>query len=120
MSMLKKVVTFFSLVLLMSPLAVSAHSGRTNVEGCHTNRKTGDYHCHEKKIKKARTEARTAVRTSAKVETRDLIMCEWNAYNCSDFSTQTEAQQVFEYCGVDIDIHDLDRDSDGVACEVLR
>lgn len=26
-----------------------AHSGRTNSEGCHTNRKTGDYHCHGKK-----------------------------------------------------------------------
>lgn len=23
-----------------------AHSGRTNSSGCHTNRKTGDYHCH--------------------------------------------------------------------------
>lgn len=25
---------------------VTAHSGGTNAEGCHTNRKTGDYHCH--------------------------------------------------------------------------
>ena len=24
----------------------SAHSGGLNAEGCHTNRKTGDYHCH--------------------------------------------------------------------------
>ncbi|HHH1368332.1 TPA: DUF1283 domain-containing protein [Yersinia enterocolitica] len=23
-----------------------AHSGRTNADGCHTNRKTGEYHCH--------------------------------------------------------------------------
>ena len=23
-----------------------AHSGGLNAEGCHTNRKTGDYHCH--------------------------------------------------------------------------
>jgi hypothetical protein len=23
-----------------------AHSGRTNKSGCHTNHKTGDYHCH--------------------------------------------------------------------------
>lgn len=22
------------------------HSGRTDKNGCHTNRKTGDYHCH--------------------------------------------------------------------------
>ncbi|MEZ5648691.1 MAG: YHYH domain-containing protein [Alphaproteobacteria bacterium] len=26
-----------------------AHSGRTNAKGCHTNHKTGDYHCHRKK-----------------------------------------------------------------------
>ena len=23
-----------------------AHGGGTNADGCHTNRKTGDYHCH--------------------------------------------------------------------------
>lgn len=23
-----------------------AHSGGTNKNGCHTNSKTGDYHCH--------------------------------------------------------------------------
>ncbi|WP_338644469.1 YHYH domain-containing protein [Yersinia bercovieri] len=26
-----------------------AHSGGTNADGCHTNSKTGDYHCHNKK-----------------------------------------------------------------------
>lgn len=35
---------------LVSSLAVASpadsHGGRTNSEGCHTNRKTGDYHCH--------------------------------------------------------------------------
>lgn len=25
---------------------VMAHSGGTNSDGCHTNHKTGDYHCH--------------------------------------------------------------------------
>ncbi|MWC20495.1 YHYH domain-containing protein, partial [Acinetobacter johnsonii] len=24
----------------------NAHSGGTNSQGCHTNSKTGDYHCH--------------------------------------------------------------------------
>ncbi|MBW4550992.1 MAG: YHYH domain-containing protein [Aphanocapsa sp. GSE-SYN-MK-11-07L] len=31
--------------LSILPAAI-AHSGRTNSEGCHTNSKTGDYHCH--------------------------------------------------------------------------
>ncbi len=26
--------------------SVYSHSGRTNSSGCHNNRKTGDYHCH--------------------------------------------------------------------------
>ena len=26
--------------------AAMAHGGGLNAEGCHTNRKTGDYHCH--------------------------------------------------------------------------
>lgn len=25
---------------------VQAHPGRTNAQGCHTNRQTGEYHCH--------------------------------------------------------------------------
>jgi len=26
-----------------------AHGGGTDAQGCHTNRKTGDYHCHSSK-----------------------------------------------------------------------
>ena len=33
-------------VLAMIASDVTAHSGGTNSAGCHTNRKTGDYHCH--------------------------------------------------------------------------
>ncbi len=43
------------------------------------------------------------------------IDCSYNIYNCSDFKTQKEAQKIFEQC--EKDIHDLDRDDDGVACE---
>ena len=44
--------------------------------------------------------------------------CSKNAYNCSSFKTQAEAQYVFELCGGDKnDIHKLDRDGDGKVCE---
>ena len=37
-------------VLLCAPVQTAApHSGRTNQDGCHTNRSTGDYHCHRPK-----------------------------------------------------------------------
>ena len=46
--------------------------------------------------------------------------CESNTYNCGDFETQSEAQIVYEECGgVDNDIHQLDKDGNGLACESL-
>lgn len=45
--------------------------------------------------------------------------CSSNLYDCSDFTRQSEAQSVLEACGVSLDIHKLDRDSDSVACESL-
>ena len=48
-------------------------------------------------------------------------ICSSNYYNCADFNTQSEAQAVFEYCGgIGNDIHWLDGDDDGVACESLK
>ena len=48
------------------------------------------------------------------------MICSYNAYNCSDFSTHAEAQAVFEYCGgINHDVHRLDGDNDGIACESL-
>jgi micrococcal nuclease len=47
-------------------------------------------------------------------------ICTSNYYNCDDFSSQSEAQKVFDLCGgKDHDIHKLDRDKDGIACEAL-
>ncbi|MEO6191672.1 MAG: excalibur calcium-binding domain-containing protein [Thermoanaerobaculia bacterium] len=45
--------------------------------------------------------------------------CTANLYDCRAFPTHYEAQACFEYCqdlGVG-DIHRLDRDHDGIACE---
>jgi len=47
--------------------------------------------------------------------------CSGNIYNCSDFSTHAAAQACYDYClslGVG-DIHRLDGDNDGIACESL-
>jgi micrococcal nuclease len=47
-------------------------------------------------------------------------VCNYNTYNCSDFSTHSKAQAVYEACGgVSNDVHRLDRDGDGSACETL-
>lgn len=48
--------------------------------------------------------------------------CSSNIYNCSDFKTYAEAQAIYDCCMAKVgkDIHDLDRDNDGLACESLK
>lgn len=46
--------------------------------------------------------------------------CSSNTYNCTDFTTHAEAQAVFDACGgTSNDIHRLDSNKDGAACESL-
>ena len=45
---MKAGIIFLALAFFLVSLSFS-HSGRTNSKGCHTNRKTGDYHCHGSK-----------------------------------------------------------------------
>ncbi len=52
---------------------------------------------------------------------KSSIICSYDAYNCSDFKTRAEAMKVFSKCGgVKKDIHRLDADKDGIACENLK
>jgi len=47
--------------------------------------------------------------------------CSSNVYNCGDFTTQAEAQAVYDYCSPTAgDIHRLDNDGDGKVCEGLE
>ena len=43
--------TLITLVAVLTLILSEAHShsGGTNAQGCHTNRKTGEYHCHNRK-----------------------------------------------------------------------
>ena len=48
------------------------------------------------------------------------FICTTNAYNCKDFTKQSEAQYVFDLCGgISNDIHKLDGNHDGTVCESL-
>ena len=52
--------------------------------------------------------------------TNSAYVCTENTYNCTDFQTHAEAQNVYESCGgINNDIHGLDGNDDGVACETL-
>lgn len=37
---------FVLFVLIIAPFSAQPHSGRTNAEGCHTDKMNNDYHCH--------------------------------------------------------------------------
>lgn len=37
---------FIALAIVVAASLAQAHSGGTDAQGCHTNRKTGVFHCH--------------------------------------------------------------------------
>jgi hypothetical protein len=46
--------------------------------------------------------------------------CNFNKYDCADFSTYSKAKSVYDECGgVKNDVHHLDGDGDGIPCEEL-
>lgn len=56
--------------------------------------------------------------TNAPSSSSSEYICTSNSYNCGDFATHAQAQAVYESCGgINNDVHQLDRDKDGVACE---
>ena len=65
--------------------------------------------------------ARRPARTPTPTRRPGVCACYADLYNCSDFSTQAEAQACFDYCmtTVGYDVHRLDGDGDGIACESL-
>ena len=47
--------------------------------------------------------------------------CTGDIYDCGDFSNKEDAQRIYDYCFnlTKNDIHNLDNDGDGIACEGL-
>jgi endonuclease YncB( thermonuclease family) len=60
--------------------------------------------------------------TSTPTQVSGPCPCHDNVLNCSDFATQAEAQVCYDHC-VELgqgDVHRLDSDGNGVACEGLQ
>ena len=60
-----------------------------------------------------------SVQTIAEPKTKTVCSCRSDRYNCDDFETRRKARELYNCCmrKVGYDVHQLDRDSDGVACE---
>src|SRR5262245_31081119 len=87
--------------------AAWSHGGGLNAEGCHTNRKTGEYHCH--RAPRASSPPRLAPRAGP-----DGRSCGEKMY-CTQMRSCEEAMFHFSQCG----LSRLDGDDDGVPCESL-
>lgn len=113
---IKKISLFLALISLVSlPLVTHAHSGRTDKNGCHTEKATGNYHCHTTAPKEPKA-VKAVSKTKSKQASKKVA-----DMDCKDFSTQAQAQAIFlQYGGINNDIFDLDRDHDGIACETLK
>jgi hypothetical protein len=81
----------------------AAHPGGLNAEGCHANRKTGDYHCHRAGAAPQPSRRKESLRTHAA------------AYpNCA--AARAAGAAPIRRGEPGYGAH-LDRDGDGVACE---
>lgn len=99
-----KVLNFLAVALIsmIVPTLAFAHGGGLNADGCHTNRKTGDYHCHGA----PRTPAVPAETPSSKSTTY---------YKNCDAARAAGAAPVRR--GDPGYGSHLDRDGDGIGCE---
>jgi hypothetical protein len=93
--------------LAWSPLAL-AHGGGLDRNGCHTNRRTGDYHCH--RGPGAAAAARARVRPAGARPPSGARPFS----NCSDARAAGAAPVRRGEPGYG---RHLDRDNDGVGCE---
>lgn len=84
-----------------------AHPGGLNAEGCHNNRKTGDYHCHRGSSPAPRREPQSFQRSSGSS----------SFANCSEARAAGAAPVHRGEPGYG---PHLDRDDDGVGCEPYR
>lgn len=92
-----------ALGLALLAVPASAHPGGLNAEGCHNNRKTGEYHCHRPQAAPA-PERRPAT-----------LRAEGVAYpNCAAARAAGAAPVRRGELGYG---PHLDRDGDGVGCE---
>lgn len=96
---------------LVVPSYALAHGGGTDASGCHTNRKTGDHHCHGGK---ADSSSRSPSKATAR-QIRGAYGSGGGAFaNCS--AARAAGAAPVRRGDPGYGSH-LDRDNDGIGCE---
>jgi hypothetical protein len=91
-----------------------AHPGGLDAEGCHTNRKTGDRHCHGAA---SATSSRSARPAAARVSAQGVVPTGGAFRNCT--AARAAGAAPVRRGDPGYGSH-LDRDGDGVGCEPSR
>lgn len=100
-------------------LGASAHGGGLNADGCHVNRKTGDYHCHRSPARQpiagsyASAEGLAPLKTGSQGSMRSSGAFK----NCTEARAAGAAPVRIGEPGYG---PHLDRDGDGIGCEPYR
>ncbi|MFP5396239.1 MAG: excalibur calcium-binding domain-containing protein [Alphaproteobacteria bacterium] len=94
-----------ALLLIVPAPAALAHGGGLNAEGCHNNRKTGDYHCHR---------SSSPPPSTARQSQRPAIAPRGAFRNCAEARAAGAAPVLRGDPGYGVH---LDRDRDGIGCE---
>ncbi len=102
---------FLLLTALAGASPALAHSGGTNADGCHNNRKTGEYHCHG---------AKRSAAPEPRAQVNSLYGAQPARGGSVHYANCTEARQAgaapVRRGDPGYGSH-LDRDNDGVGCE---
>lgn len=111
----------FMLFVMLSVVALPSwsHGGGLDGKGCHTNRKTGEYHCHRAQAPAA--PAAPAAPVAPAASTGAALGAAGGAFSCGakrtcgEMSGCDEARFYLTQCG----LGRLDGDKDGTPCEDL-
>ena len=94
-------------LLLALPDSILAHGGGLDASGCHTNRKTGDYHCHRAAAPTSRPEVRSLYGGGIGSAAGPFANC--TAARAAGAAPVRRGEPGYG--------SHLDRDGDGVGCE---
>jgi len=103
-------IAFAFAIAMAVPIHVSAHGGGLDAQGCHHNRKTGDYHCHRAQSPKQSLTIQPLDSPSRPAANG----CNGKVY-CKEMSSCSEAMYYLTKCS----LQRLDGDGDGIPCETL-
>src|SRR5690606_36635854 len=107
----------FTTLALRCADGASAHGGGLNDEGCHTNRKTGDYHCYRAAANAAAAYRPQATPSTQLAPARQAPASGRTFANCAQARAAGAAPVHRGDPGYG---PHLDRDNDGIGCEPYR